>query len=334
MASGLQSPEELQENLRQYKEQLAQVEQLLMMGSDEEMPGQDLQDMYQSLSEVIQLTEELLKDALEQQRAAGAAVAGLSAAAAAAVAAGVAGAEAAAGEAAAAADANPVAKIVTPPELNLPAILPASVADQIRKAQVRAALTGQAPAEWAIGAQCQAVYSADGQHYDATVEAISAAGNFIVVFEGYGNKEEVGLTGIRPRPGADEGYKGVAAPKRKRVEDEPVVNEIPKWLAIKETDDEKTKARKKKLLKSMKSKIRFQQKDLAQKQKQDSWQSFLKGKGSKKKTGFLTGSIKKGSIFSVPEGVNAKVGVVGSGRGMTEYGKKSRHEFEEADEEQ
>lgn len=38
----------------------------------------------------------------------------------------------------------------------------------------------------------QAVYSADGQHYDATVEAISAAGNFIVVFEGYGNKEEVG----------------------------------------------------------------------------------------------------------------------------------------------
>eukprot|EP00198_Chlamydomonas_reinhardtii_P010410 XP_001699747.1 predicted protein [Chlamydomonas reinhardtii] len=283
MASGLQSPEELQENLRQYKEQLAQVEQLLMMGSDEEMPGQDLQDMYQSLSEVIQLTEELLKDALEQQRAAGAAVA---------------------------------------------------VADQIRKAQVRAALTGQAPAEWAIGAQCQAVYSADGQHYDATVEAISAAGNFIVVFEGYGNKEEVGLTGIRPRPGADEGYKGVAAPKRKRVEDEPVVNEIPKWLAIKETDDEKTKARKKKLLKSMKSKIRFQQKDLAQKQKQDSWQSFLKGKGSKKKTGFLTGSIKKGSIFSVPEGVNAKVGVVGSGRGMTEYGKKSRHEFEEADEEQ
>ncbi|KAG2454532.1 hypothetical protein HYH02_000379 [Chlamydomonas schloesseri] len=329
MASGLQSPEELEENLRQYKEQLAQVEQLLMMGSDEEMPGQDLQDMYQSLSEVIQLTEELLKDALEQQRAAAAAGAGPSAATVAAVAAGVAGAEAAA-----AAASNPVAKIVTPPELNLPAILPASVADQIRKAQVRAALTGQAPAEWAIGAQCQAVYSADGQYYDATVEAISAAGNFIVVFEGYGNKEEVGLTGIRPRPGADEGYKGVAAPKRKRVEDEPVVNEIPKWLAIKDTDDEKTKARKKKLLKSMKSKIRFQQKDLAQKQKQDNWQSFLKGKGSKKKTGFLTGSIKKDSMFSVPEGVNAKVGVIGSGRGMTDYGKKARHEFEEADEEQ
>ncbi len=68
----------------------------------------------------------------------------------------------------------------------------------------------------------------------------------------------------------------------------PVPLEL-QWLAMKETDDEKTKARKKKLLKSFKSKIRFQNMDLAQKQKQDTWQSFLKGKGSKKKTGFLTG---------------------------------------------
>ncbi|KXZ56279.1 hypothetical protein GPECTOR_1g244 [Gonium pectorale] len=280
------------------------------------------------LGMVIQLTEELLRDALEQQRqalSAGAAEASTSAAVAAALP-GVVDA------AAAGPSGGPVARIVTPPELNLPAILPSSVAEQIRRAQVRAALTGQAPAQWAIGAQCQAVYSADGEYYDAVVEGLSEAGNFIVVFEGYGNKEEVGLTGIRPRPGADEGYKGVAAPKRKRVEEEPMVTEIPKWLAIKETDDEKTRARKKKLLKSLKSKIRFQNMDLAQKQKQDSWQSFLKGKGSKKKTGFLTGAIKKSSIFSVPEGlVGSKVGVVGSGRGMTDYSKKQRHEFDEAD---
>ncbi|GLC35098.1 hypothetical protein PLESTM_000279300 [Pleodorina starrii] len=294
--SGLQTPQELDENLRQYREQLAQV---------------------------IQLTEELLKDALEQQRLSGGAALAAGASSAEAL---VATAEEQAGTA------GPVAKIVTPPELNLPAILPASVAEQIRKAQIRAALTGQAPAEWAIGAQCQAVYSADGEYYDATVEAVSEAGNFIVIFDGYGNKEEVGLTGVRPRPSAEEGYRGVAAPKRKRVEEEPVVTEIPKWLAIKETDDEKTRARKKKLLKSFKSKIRFQNMDLAQKQKQDTWQSFLKGKGSKKKTGFLTGTIKKSSIFSVPEGlVGSKVGVVGSGRGMTDYSKKQRHEFDEAD---
>lgn len=88
------------------------------------------------------------------------------------------------------------------------------------------------------------------------------------------------------------------------------------WLAIKETDDEKTKARKKKLLKSMKSKIRFQQKDLAQKQKQDSWQSFLKGKGSKKKTGFLTGERaprNRGALFVATLGSPVQLASVASG---------------------
>jgi survival-of-motor-neuron-related-splicing factor 30 len=57
------------------------------------------------------------------------------------------------------------------------------------------------------------------------------------------------------------------------------------WLEIKPTDDEKTVARKKKLLKSFKSKRRFQEMDIKQKERQSNWQSFLKGKGSKPKTG-------------------------------------------------
>jgi hypothetical protein len=57
------------------------------------------------------------------------------------------------------------------------------------------------------------------------------------------------------------------------------------WLEIKPGDDEKTIARKKKLLKSYKSKKRFQQMDIKQKERADSWQSFLKGKGSKPKQG-------------------------------------------------
>jgi survival-of-motor-neuron-related-splicing factor 30 len=65
--------------------------------------------------------------------------------------------------------------------LNLPSILPASVAEQIRKAQVRAAILGQADAAWAIGAKCQAVYSADGKFYNATVEAVTLVGQRIFV---------------------------------------------------------------------------------------------------------------------------------------------------------
>lgn len=59
----------------------------------------------------------------------------------------------------------------------------------------------------------------------------------------------------------------------------------PQWLEIKAGDDEKTIARKKKLLKSYKSKKRFQEMDIKQKERQDNWQQFLKGKGSKPKKG-------------------------------------------------
>jgi Survival motor neuron protein (SMN) len=75
----------------------------------------------------------------------------------------------------------------------LPSILPPQVAQQIRAAQIRAALSGQAPAAWAVGAKCQAIYSADGEFYAATVTAVSPAGNFVVLFDAYGNSEEVCL---------------------------------------------------------------------------------------------------------------------------------------------
>eukprot|EP00878_Enallax_costatus_P016841 GHUV01017677.1.p1 GENE.GHUV01017677.1~~GHUV01017677.1.p1 ORF type:complete len:274 (+),score=82.36 GHUV01017677.1:702-1523(+) len=222
---------------------------------------------------------------------------------------------------------QPQQLITTPAELNVAAMLPASVADQIRRAQVKQALLGQGNAAWAIGADCLALYSGDGQYYPAKVKAVTDDGNFVVVYEGYGTEEELPLASVRPP--VDEatavGYTGVAAPKRKRVEDEPLVDQAPpKWLEIKPTDDEKTIARKKKLLKSYKSKKRFQEMDVKQKERQSNWQSFLKGKGGKSKAGFFTGR-KKESMFAVPEG--GKVGVIGSGKGLTDYKKQTRHEF-------
>ena len=61
------------------------------------------------------------------------------------------------------------------------------------------------------------------------------------------------------------------------------------WLQVLPEDDDKTRQKKKKLAKSYKSKMRFQKKDLEQKQRQQSWLNFKSGKGAKKKTGFLTG---------------------------------------------
>ena len=55
------------------------------------------------------------------------------------------------------------------------------------------------------------------------------------------------------------------------------------WLEIKPTDSEKNKAKKKKLQKSYKSKLRFHKLDMETKNRQDSWLNFRKGKGAKKK---------------------------------------------------
>ncbi len=70
---------------------------------------------------------------------------------------------------------------------------------------------------------------------------------------------------------------------------------------------------------------------MEQRQKADAWKSFVGGKGAKKKkAGFMTGR-KKGSMFSVEGGSDAKVGVVGSGKGMTHNSKRKRHEFDAAE---
>jgi len=68
------------------------------------------------------------------------------------------------------------------------------VAQQIRSAQQKAALAGQAPAAWAIGAKCQAVYSLDGEWYEASVVGVTTAGDFVVNFAAYGNTEQVLLS--------------------------------------------------------------------------------------------------------------------------------------------
>ena len=65
---------------------------------------------------------------------------------------------------------------------------------------------------------------------------------------------------------------------------------LPQWLEIQPEDDEKTRVKKRKLAKSYKSKIRFQKMDAQQREKQSSWLNFQKGKGTKKKAGFFTGS--------------------------------------------
>jgi len=127
---------------------------------------------------------------------------------------------------------------------------------------------------------------------------------------------------------AREVYKGVPAPKRVRVDgdaDRFVRKELPKKLMIMYGDDEATRERKRRQIKAFKGKQRMAEMDAEQNAKKNSWQSFQAKAGGKKRTGFMTGKVgKKDSMFRVPEG--GRVGVVGSGQGVTDYSQKKRYD--------
>ena len=69
---------------------------------------------------------------------------------------------------------------------------------------------------------------------------------------------------------------------------------VVQYMEITDKDDEKSKAKKRKLQKSWKSNQRFAKKDAETQKRQQSWMDFKKGKGSKKK-------VISQSIFFLPD---------------------------------
>ena len=110
-----------------------------------------------------------------------------------------------------------------------------------------------------------------------------------------------------PAPGSESVSAANDEPARKKLKKLKDF-EIPAHLQILETDTEKEIIRKKRTLKSLKSKHREKQREYESSKKQQSWQSFNK-KANKKSSG---------SIFATHDGVHSKVGVVSAASTMTE----------------
>jgi survival-of-motor-neuron-related-splicing factor 30 len=92
--------------------------------------------------------------------------------------------------------------------------------------------------------------------------------------------------------------------------------EVPEHLVPLDTDTDAEKNRKRRAIKTLKNKHRERKKEVESDKKQKSWQSFQK---KKVKT-------KDKSMFSTQDG-DAKVGVVSvSGRQLTEFGERKRHQ--------
>ncbi|CAH8266538.1 unnamed protein product [Arabidopsis lyrata] len=183
-----------------------------------------------------------------------------------------------------------------------------------------------------VGTKVQAVFSDDGEWYDATIEAHTANGYF-VAYDEWGNKEEVDPENVRPieQNAIVEAERLAQATKnalKRKIEQaassDYQTKTLPAKLKIDPNDPEDVKIAKRKKIHAFKSKARFEQLEVVQNKKQNDWQQFQTTKAKTKKVGFFTGR-KKESIFKSPEDPFGKVGVTGSGKGLTDFQKREKH---------
>ncbi|XP_062191888.1 uncharacterized protein LOC133895514 [Phragmites australis] len=186
-----------------------------------------------------------------------------------------------------------------------------------------------------VGTRVQAVWSEDGEWYTATVEALTPNG-YYVAYDEWGNKEEVDPDNVRllEEEAADtllQAEKEAEATKmalKRKIEQAATsdfqTRSLPTKLRIDPNDPEDVKAAKRKKIHAFKSKARFEQLEFAQNKRQNAWQQFQTTKGKTKKVGFFSGR-KKESIFKSPDDHRGKVGVTGSGKGLTDFQRREKH---------
>ena len=166
------------------------------------------------------------------------------------------------------------------------------------------------------GLKCQCRFASDRKWYDVVIEELTSHG-YIVTYTKFGNKEEVPLEYLRHTPTAV--LQGNSASTGEIV--------IPDNLKILPTDTEEEKLKKKKRIKGIKSKNRLEAIDKERSAVQNTWKAFS-NKTSKlsKKSGGVP-HVKKRSMFASPEEVDGRVGVTGSGLGMTQIEDRKRYKL-------
>ncbi|KAH8988861.1 hypothetical protein EDB92DRAFT_1947770 [Lactarius akahatsu] len=169
----------------------------------------------------------------------------------------------------------------------------------------RKTATTQNAVNWSAGDECLAKYS-DGAWYPARINSVAGSAQrrvYSIVFKSYNTTEQLEASSLKPLP---PNYNLLPSAKRKAKEEE---------------DEEKERKRKKneKKLETRAAKAKEQL------QKQASWQKFAK---KSEKKGVHIAGMAGTSIFKTPDNPLGRVGVTGSGKGMTEYQSKGKHKFD------
>ncbi|KAD5317877.1 hypothetical protein R6Q59_033183 [Mikania micrantha] len=286
------SIEELSSNLSTYKQQLQEVRKLLKKD-----PGNaEYADVEKELVEVIALTEELLEAAQDEAE-------------------------------------NSVVGIGTGA-----AVVSSSFHHSGGTSQNNVLSNGMfGDHKLPVGTKVQAVYSEDGEWYEATIEALTPNG-YLVAYNGWGNKEEVDPDNVRavedvtvdPLLEAEKEAEATKQALKRKIAQAASADmdfqskSLPAKLRIEPEDPEDVKAAKRKKIHAFKSKMRKEQIEVTQNKRQNAWQQFQTTKGRAKKIGFFSGR-KRESIFKSPDDPFGKVGVTGSGKGLTDFQRREKH---------
>jgi survival-of-motor-neuron-related-splicing factor 30 len=168
------------------------------------------------------------------------------------------------------------------------------------------------------GTRIRAIWGEDGLFYDATVaNELDETGKIGVRFPKFGKKKFL----VSPQDCRAPIGKPAHNPNAP-LPDELV---IPEGLRLKPTDTEAQRRNKRARVKVLKQQFKKQKVEAEGTRKTNNWLSFVK---SAKTTAIMR---KKPSMFATTE--EGTVGVIGSGRGMTENPSLIKHRFKEVDEE-
>ncbi|KAI8578494.1 hypothetical protein K450DRAFT_247163 [Umbelopsis ramanniana AG] len=149
--------------------------------------------------------------------------------------------------------------------------------------------------QYSVGQEVMAKYQADGKYYKAKISNVGGSGVvYSVIFAGYQDVEIVKAEDIKP---IENKY------KNKR----PASN-------VESGDGTKKQPQAKK-----------PKKPAAVEVKKNAWLNFATKAEKKKKTSAIP--INKKSIFKTPDNPEGKVGVIGSGRGMTGFQQRGKHQY-------
>jgi survival-of-motor-neuron-related-splicing factor 30 len=188
----------------------------------------------------------------------------------------------------------------------------AQAASSSRADSVRKTANSTPSHTWTAGSDCLAKYSGDGGWYPARITSVGGSAEnpvYSIMFKGYNTTELIKGGEIKPLPANHQ--EKVSAPSKRKLT---------------KAEDEERDRKKKRNEKKLEVKAAKAKEQLA---KQATWQKFAK---KSEKKGVHIAGVAGTSIFKTPDNPLGRVGVTGSGKGMTEVAIRGKHKFAPTDE--